>query len=182
MTEHNPWKTVSTKIVYQNNWIKVEENSIIKPNGQEGIYGIVHCKKATGIIPVFEDYTTILIGQYRYAMDEYSWEIVEGGAEDNEEPLEAAKRELEEEGGYTAKTVEQLGDEIHLSNSHSSERGYLYIARDLTPCETRPDDTEVLQVKKLPIIEALKMVEDGIIKDGISIIGLYRAARLLKII
>lgn len=181
MTEHNPWKTLSTKEVYKNPWIRVREDSIIKPNGENGIYGVVESKIATGIIPLFDDQSTILVGQYRYAMDQYSWEIVEGGADFNEDPLTAAKRELEEEAGYSAAQVELLGGEIHLSNSHSSERGYLYIGRGLTPCEKRPDDTEVLTVKRLHVKEALELVESNQIQDSLSIIGLLRIARLLNL-
>ena len=182
MSEDNPWKTLSTREVYKNPWISVREDSIIKPNGEAGIYGVIDCKPATGIIPIFEDNTTLLVGQYRYALDQYSWEIIEGGAEDGEDPKEAAIRELREEGGYQAADVRQLGGETHLSNSHSSERAYLYVARNLVPCESAPDDTEILQLKRIPIIEALNLIEADKIQDSLSIIGLYRVARQLKII
>jgi len=182
MSEKNPWKKISTKKIYKNPWITLNEDSIIKPNGEAGIYGIVECKVATGIIPIFEDLTTILVGQYRYTMNQYSWEIIEGGAEINETPMQAAIRELKEEGGITANEVEQLGGEIHLSNSHSSERGYLFIARGLTEGLQEPDDTEVLKIKRVPILETLKLIEEGEIQDGLSIIGIYRVARYLKLI
>lgn len=182
MSEQNPWKKLSSKKIYQNAWISVVEDSIIKPNGEPGIYGVVECKVATGIIPVFDDNSTVLVGQYRYTMNQYSWEIIEGGAETNETPKEAAIRELKEEGGITARHVEQLGGEIHLSNSHSSERGFLFIAKDLSIGSQEPDDTEILKIKRLPITDALTLIEKGEIQDGLSIIGIYRVARYLKII
>lgn len=182
MSEENPWKTLSTREIYKNSWIKVREDSIIKPNGEAGIYGVVDCKPATGIIPVFDDNTTLLVGQFRYALNQYSWEIIEGGAEDGEDPKDAAIRELKEEGGFIASEVKQLGGEIHLSNSHSSERGYLYVARNLVSCDCDPDETELLQLKKLPIIEAIELIENNKIQDSLSIIGLYRVARELKLI
>ena len=182
MTEQNPWKKLSTKEIYKNPWIRVREDSIITPNGKNGIYGVVEAKIATGIIPIFNDLSTILVGQYRYATDQYSWEIVEGGADHGEDPMTAAKRELIEEGGYRASIVEPLGGEIHLSNSHSSEKGFLYIAKELTPCDQQPDDTEVLKVKRISIKEALSLVEENKIQDSLSIIGLYRVARLLSLI
>jgi 8-oxo-dGTP pyrophosphatase MutT (NUDIX family) len=182
MSEKNHWKKLSTKKIYENSWITLHEDSIIKPNGEEGIYGIVECKAATGIIPIYDDLTTVLVGQYRYTMNQYSWEIIEGGAELNETPKEAAIRELREEGGIIADQVEQLGGEIHLSNSHSSERGYLFIARGLSEGIQEPDDTEVLKLRRLPITDVLKLIEEGEIQDGLSIIGIYRVARYLKLI
>jgi 8-oxo-dGTP pyrophosphatase MutT (NUDIX family) len=112
-------------------------------------------------------------------MDEYSWEIVEGGADLGEDPLTAAKRELVEEAGLSATHWEQLGSEIHLSNCISSERGYAYLARGLTEGQSHPEETEILQVKKVSFREALAMVDSGEIKDGLSIIAILRAARAL---
>ncbi len=173
----NPWKTLESKVVYKNPWISVREDQVLRPNGTPGIYSVVETRIATGVVALAPGHEIYLVGQYRYPMDEYSWEIVEGGAEDDETPLAAAQRELEEEAGLRARQWEQLGAEVHLSNCHSSERGFLFMARELETCEARPDDTEVLALKKTPFAEALAMVERGEIKDAMSIIAILRMQR-----
>ena len=115
-------------------------------------------------------------------MDEYSWEIIEGGADNGESPIIAAERELQEEAGLKATQIFDLGGQIHLSNSHSSERGYLFLAKGLTECDKQPEETEILQLKRLPILECLDLIETNQIYDSLSIIGIYRAARLLKLL
>lgn len=177
--ELNPWKTISSKTVYQNPWIHVREDSVIKPDGNPGIYGVVSPGIATGVVAINEKEEVVLVGQYRYPLNEYSWEIIEGGAKPDEAPIDAAQRELQEEAGLIASEIEPLGGEIHLSNCHSSERGLLFIARGLKTTQNNPDDTEVLQIKTLSFEKVLKLVEDGEIKDSLSIIGIYRAGRLL---
>lgn len=179
--EANPWVTLKTSLIYENPWIKVREDSVIKPNGEQGIYGVVETRIATGVVALNEKNDITLVGQYRYSMNEYSWEIIEGGAETNEDPADAAKRELQEEAGIRASHFRPLGPEIHLSNCHSSERAYLYLARELQETERNPDDTEILQLRTVPFTDALTMIENGQIKDSLSIIGIYRAARLLSI-
>jgi ADP-ribose pyrophosphatase len=180
MSTDNPWKTLGSKIAYQNPWIRVREDIVIRPDGAEGIYGVVECRKATGVVALTEDQEVYLVGQYRYTMEEYSWEIIEGGAEADEPPLEAAKRELAEEAGLIAKDWIALGGELHLTNCHSSERGWLYLATGLTTTKATPEGTEVLQLKKLPLADALTLVRDGTIKDAMSVIGLERAANFLS--
>jgi 8-oxo-dGTP pyrophosphatase MutT (NUDIX family) len=177
MSTHNPWKTVSSRIVYQNPWITVREDQVIRPDGNPGIYGVVETRIATGVLAMTEAEELYLVGQYRYTMGEYSWEIIEGGSDPGEDALEAAKRELREEAGLVADHWEPLGGEIHLTNCHSSERGYLYVARGLQHVDQEPEATEVLQVKKVPFAEALAMVDRGEIKDSISILAILRYAR-----
>jgi 8-oxo-dGTP pyrophosphatase MutT (NUDIX family) len=182
MSKSNPWKTLDSKIVYTNPWIRVREDAVLKPNGAPGIYGVVETRIATGVVALTENNDIVLVGQYRYPMEEYSWEIIEGGAELEEDPMKAAKRELQEEAGLIASEFSILGPEIHLSNCHSSERGLLYLAKGLTETESSPDDTEILQIKTVPFQEAITMVEKGEIKDSLSIIGIYRAARVLTLL
>lgn len=171
----NPWTTLSSRVTYENPWIRVREDSVTRPDGKPGIYGVVDCRKATGVVALTPQQEVYLVGQYRYTMDEYSWEIIEGGAEHQEDPLDAAKRELQEEAGLIANDWMPLGAEIHLTNCHSSERGWLYLARDLLHTATTPEPTEVLALTTLPLTEALIRVEQGEIKDAMSIIGLMRA-------
>lgn len=180
MTTENPWKTISTKVMYRNPWISVREDQVIRPDGTPGIYGVVETKIATGVVALTDDNQVYLVGQYRYPLQQYSWEIIEGGAEAGEDPFVAITRELEEEAGLRAAQWLQLGDEFHLSNCFSAERGMLYLARNLTSVPSRPDSTEVLQVKQVPLRIALAMVDRGEIKDGMSIVGLLRAERYLN--
>lgn len=178
--ERNPWKTCSSEIKYKNPWITVREDQVICPDGTPGIYGVVDCRVATGVLALTEKDELYLVGQYRYPMDCYSWEIIEGGAEIGEDPLKACKRELQEEAGLVAADWAPLGHEIHLSNCHSSERGFLYVARDLQHVDANPDGTEQLQIKKVPWKEAVSMVERGEIKDAFSIMGILLYDRRVK--
>lgn len=168
----NPWKTLSTQEVYDNPWINVREDQVIQPDGRPGIYGVVHFKnKAIGIIPVDEDDRIILVGQYRYPLGAYSWEIPEGGCPEHEDSLTAAKRELLEETGLVAQQWSLLGT-AHLSNSVSDEIAHYFVARNLTETEACPEPTEVLVQKKVSFDEALAMVLAGEITDALSVMAL----------
>ncbi|MDP2039976.1 MAG: NUDIX hydrolase [Algoriphagus sp.] len=178
MTE-NPWQTLKVSTVYENPWIRMEHHDIVNPTGKAGIYGVVHFKnRAIGVIPIDKEGNTWLIGQYRYALKEYSWEIPMGGGPNELDLLESAKRELKEETGLTAEKWTQIM-KIHTSNSVTDELGYVYLAKDLTQGETEFEETEVLQVRKLPFQEALDMVMSGEITDSLSIAGILKAARIL---
>ncbi len=177
MSQKNPWKTISSRIVYENPWIRVREDQVIRPDGKSGIYGVVESSIATGAVAINEQQEVYMVGQYRYTMEEYSWEIVEGGSEESESPLDAAKRELKEETGLLAESWTQLGGEIHLTNCHSSERGFVFLAQGLEMTQAAPEGTEVLEVKKIPLSKCLEMIDQGEIKDVVSIIGLQRAAQ-----
>ena len=179
MNERNPWKVVSTEVKYRNPWITVREDQVIRPDGKPGIYGVVETRIATGVVALTPDNRVYLVGQYRYPMEQYSWEIVEGGSDEGEDPFVTVKRELEEEAGLKASEWIQLGDEFHLSNCHSNERGFVYLARGLTEVSKRPEGTEVLQVKTVPFAKLLEMVDSGEVKDGLTIVGALRAERYL---
>jgi ADP-ribose pyrophosphatase len=177
----NPWKRISTRLVYENAWIRVREDEVVTPTGKPGIYGVVEPRIAIGVVPLTDANEIYLVGQHRYPLDVYSWEIPEGGGEEGEPLLTTAERELREETGLIASSWEQLGGEIHVSNCHSSERGFLFTARGLTQAGAAPDETELLQLKKVPFREALTMVEKGTITDSLSIIAILRTARLLGV-
>ncbi len=140
--QKNPWKTINSKVVYKNDWIQVREDNVIRPDGKPGIYGVVETRIATGVIAVTPENEIYLVGQYRYPTDCYSWEIIEGGTELDESPLETAKRELREEAGLLAESWEQLGGEIHLSNCFSTEIGVFFLAKGLTIVQAEPEGTE----------------------------------------
>jgi 8-oxo-dGTP pyrophosphatase MutT (NUDIX family) len=179
--QSNPWKTLSTKTIYDNPWINVREDKVINPSGNNGIYGVVSFKnKAIGIVPVDKEGYTYLVGQYRYTLNEYSWEIPEGGGPIGIEPLESAKRELKEETGFTAKKWTDLG-RLHTSNSVTDEEGFIFLAEDLMDGESEPEETEKLEVRKVHMKEAVEMVMSGEITDSLAIIGIMKAAKYLGI-
>ncbi len=175
---NNPWTTLTEEVVYNNPWIKVTSHKVLNPNGGEGIYGKVHFKNlAIGVIPIFENGDTLLVGQYRYPLNAYSWEIPEGGGKLEVDPIDSAKRELIEETGLIASKWTKLL-EMHLSNSVSDEFSIIYLAEDLTEGIAQPEETEQLQIKRLPVKEAIEMVLRGEITDSMSVAALLK----LKII
>jgi 8-oxo-dGTP pyrophosphatase MutT (NUDIX family) len=177
----NPWKTLDGKEVYDNPWINVHEYNVITPTGSKGIYGKVSFKAlAIGIIPIDEKGNTWLVGQYRYTLNEYSWEIPMGGVPFDEDVKVGALRELREETGLRADHLEYLC-KIHTSNSVTDEEGHVYLATGLTEGNTEFDDTEELKIKKIPFKEALNMVLAGGITDSLSVAGILRYARTLGI-
>jgi 8-oxo-dGTP pyrophosphatase MutT (NUDIX family) len=175
----NPWKTLSAQEKYDNKWINVTEYQVINPGGKNGIYGKIHFKnKAIGIIPIDTDGNTWLVGQFRYALNEYAWEIPEGGAPVGTEPIETARRELKEETGIIAKRVTLL-TRLHTSNSVTDEEGFVFVAEDLEFGPAELEDSEAdLRVRKLPLKEAIDMVMRGEITDSMSMIGLLKLAKL----
>jgi 8-oxo-dGTP pyrophosphatase MutT (NUDIX family) len=176
----NPWKTLNSEIKYENPWIKVEEDQVINPSGGNGIYGKVHFKNiAIGIVPIDKEGNTWLVGQHRYPLNQYSWEVPEGGCPEGEDKLDAAKRELKEEAGLSANKWEELLT-MHLSNSVSDEVAIVYIATDLTEGSTHFEETEDLVIKKLPLRDAVEMVMNGEITDSISMAALLKMDKLLK--
>jgi len=173
--DRGPWKVTGSSPVYENSWISVREDRVVRPDGEPGIYGVVHYKNtAVGVLPV-EDGHLYLVGQYRYPLGQYSWEIPEGGCPEGEEPLGAARRELEEETGLVASHWERLGHS-HLSNSVSDERAVWFLATGLHSGERRPEGTEVLGLRRVPVEEALVMARDGRITDSLSLIAIMSYA------
>jgi len=173
---NNPWKTLKTTVPYENPWIRIDHNDVLNPAGNPGIYGVVHFKNhAIGIVPIDDEGYTWLVGQYRYALGSYEWEIPEGGCPVGTDPLATAQRELKEETGLVASEWTKMMD-FHLSNSVTDEYGLAYIARGLTQEEAEPEDTEELSLRRLPLAEAIQMTLDGRIKDALSILALQRVA------
>jgi 8-oxo-dGTP pyrophosphatase MutT (NUDIX family) len=167
----NPWHTLSTREVYDNSWISVREDKVVRPDGEHGIYGAVHYKNiAVGILPV-EDDAIYLVGQYRYVLEQYSWEIPEGGCPEGEDILGAAQRELAEETGLRAAHWELMG-RAHLSNSVSDELAVWFLATGLTQGEHHPEGTEQLNVRCVPFAEALQMALAGEITDALSLLAI----------
>jgi 8-oxo-dGTP pyrophosphatase MutT (NUDIX family) len=174
-THENPWTTLKSEKVYDSPWIGLTKHDVLNPSGNPGTYSVVHFKNiALGILPLDKDYNTWIVGQYRYPINQYSWEIPEGGGKRDVAPLESAKRELLEETGITAQKWIKI-QEMYLSNSASDEFCVLYIAQDLSFGESQPEDDEKLEVKKLHFDELYKMVESGEITDSLTVAIVLKA-------
>jgi 8-oxo-dGTP pyrophosphatase MutT (NUDIX family) len=172
----NPWKTLSSRAVYENPWIGVREDSVIRPDGSPGIYGVVHFKnRAVGVLPVDRDGAIWLVGQYRYPLDAYSWEIPEGGSPETESPEETARRELREETGILAGRLELVASS-HLSNSVCDEVGYVFRATDLSQGADEQEGTERIVVRRVKWEEAWRMLKAGEITDSLSVIAILNEA------
>lgn len=172
--KHKGWQRLSSKTVYENDWMQVREDDVINPGGGRNAYGHVHFKnRAVAIIPLDDQDNTWLVGQERYTLDDYSWELPMGGAPLGEEPLAAAQRELLEETGITARNWTELM-RLHTSNSITDELGLVFIATDLSIGEPDFEETEDLAIRKLPVDDAVQMALDGEITDAISVAALLR--------
>lgn len=179
-TEKNPWKILSHQQVYDNPWMNVTEYQVLNPNGGKGIYGKVHYKNlAIGIIVLDDDDHTWLVGQFRFPLNQYSWEIPEGGGYPDKEPLESAKRELLEETGITASSWTEI-QRMHVSNSVTDELGYIFLARGLSFGDAEPEETEQLAIRKIPFEEAYQQVVSGEITDSITVAAIYKV-KILKL-
>jgi 8-oxo-dGTP pyrophosphatase MutT (NUDIX family) len=176
----NPWTILERSEKYENPWIKVTEDQVLNPAGKKGIYGVVNFKNiAIGVVPLDADNNTWLVGQYRYPLDLYSWEIPEGGCLiGKESKLEAAQRELKEETGLEAAVWTEIM-EMHLSNSVTDEVGYVFVAKNLTMGMAAPEETEELKLKKLPFEEALGMCMRGEITDSLTLLALFKTKLLM---
>ncbi len=176
----NPWRTLSEKTVYDNPWIRVSHREVLNPSGGPGIYGVVHFKNtAIGIVPLDAEGFTWLVGQYRYTLERYTWEIPEGGGPVGTDPLLAAQRELLEETGITAVVWTPLL-ELHTSNSVTDEYGVAFVAQGLSFGEARPEETEDLRVRRLPFSEVVEMVMRGEITDVLSMAAILKTNEWLR--
>ena len=172
--QKNPWIKLGDKLVYDNPWISLTEFDVITPAGTKSIYGKVHFKNiAIGVIAIDADDHTYLVGQYRFPLDAYSWEIPEGGCPQGTDPLQTAIRELKEETGLVAATYKELM-RLHLSNSVSDELAIIYLATELMQQDAAPEETEALQIKKVSLSDAFGMVADGTITDAMSVAALTK--------
>jgi 8-oxo-dGTP pyrophosphatase MutT (NUDIX family) len=171
-----PWTRHSRRVAYENAWITVWHDEVTRPDGSPGVYGVVHfANLAAGVLVIDDEDRILLVGQHRYTLDAYSWEIPEGGVPDGETALEGARRELLEETGVEATDWHELV-RVHLSNSVSDELAVLYLATGPRQGTANPEATEALGTRWVPFDEALAMTLDGRITDAMSVVAIQRHA------
>lgn len=174
-----PWQTRSSRVVYQNPWIRVDEDQVQLPDGRTTLYGVVRCGECVGVLPFLDAETVVLIRQYRYVARGVYWEMPTGGVHPGEGLEAAAQRELGEEIGYRAARLTPLVS-YHTSKSVLDETAHLFYGEALTPVVTPGDATEFIEVRPVPFAEALRMVESGEVKDSMTVIAILHAARRLR--
>jgi 8-oxo-dGTP pyrophosphatase MutT (NUDIX family) len=175
----NPFTIHTTREIYDNPWVNVVEHKVSNHRGKPGIYSVVHFKNlAIGILPLDENNNTWIVGQYRFPINIYSWEIPEGGGPELIDPLESAKRELLEECGIKAERWQKIS-ECYMSNSGTDEKCYLFVAKELSFHESAPDENEVLEVKKIPFDELYRMVMENEVTDALTIMAVLKAKILM---
>lgn len=175
----NPWTITGHDEKYDNPWINVTEYKVLNPAGNPGIYGKVSFKNlAIGVLPLDADMNTYLVGQYRFPLEQYSWEMPEGGGPIGIDALDSARRELLEETGLKASRWTEI-QRMHLSNSVSDELAIIYLARDLQQFEAEPEETEQLVIKKLPFDEVYHMVCNGMITDSMTVAAVLKVKLMI---
>jgi ADP-ribose pyrophosphatase len=172
-----PWKTLSTKPIYNNKWISLREDLVELPNGRTTIYGVVTCGHCVGVLPFLDPDTVLLIQQYRYVARRFTWEMPTGGVHPGELVEAAAQRELAEEIGYRAGRLTYLST-YNPSKSVLDETAHLFVGEDLRQLALLPDETEFIEVRPFPFTEVLRMVHTSEIVDSMTIIAVLQAARL----
>jgi 8-oxo-dGTP pyrophosphatase MutT (NUDIX family) len=174
--EANPWRRVSRRVAYENPWITILHDEVIRPDGKPGIYGVVQFGHlAIGVVPMDAQDRVLLVGQFRYTMDHYSWEVPEGGGDFDEDPEAAARRELAEETGYRGGKWRELC-RAELSNSVSDEETIMFVATDLEAGEATPEGTEQIQMRWVPFDETMAMIRRGEIRDAMTILAMQQLA------
>ncbi len=178
VTETDPFSVVTTSIAYENAWIKVEHQEVIRPDGKPGIYGIVRfCNRAVAVLPLEANGDVWLVGQWRKPLDRWSWEIPEGGVPSHEDLEAGARRELEEEVGLIASTLVKV-IEFDVSNSVCDEVGVAYVAYGLSKGTKAPEPTEVLSTRRIHFTQLLSEIDQGLIRDALTLVTTLRAHQL----
>ena len=176
----NPWKRLSSTYVHENPWFAVREDAVIRPDGAPGTYGVVEARRlAIAVVPLWPDNTVTLVGQYRYPIDEYTWEVPEGGGPLAGDALETAQQELAEEAGLAATSWTPLGH-CHLSNCFLREEARMFLARGLTADPTaRPCGDEKIATVRMGFADVLGLIDTGRITDALTIVALFKVERFL---
>jgi len=171
-----PWRTLTTRDVYANPWIRVREDIVELPDGRSTLYGVVECQPAVGVLPFLDARTVVLVGQYRYVARDFYWEMPTGGVRPGESEEAAAQRELAEEAGYEAGRLVKLCS-FHSSKSVVDETAHIYLAEGLRPAARDGDDAEFIEVRPFAFDEVLRMVQTSQIRDAMTVVAVLHAAR-----
>jgi ADP-ribose pyrophosphatase len=171
-----PWKTLSTRSVYENRWLRLREDIAEMPDGRTTIYGVVQCAPCVGILPFLDPDTVVMVGQYRYVARGFYWEMPTGGMHPGETEEQAVQRELAEEAGYVAGRLTKLCT-FHTSKSVVEEVAHIYMAEELRPAPVAPDATEFIEVRTVPFDEVVRLVVEHEIKDAMTVVAVLHAAR-----
>jgi ADP-ribose pyrophosphatase len=171
-----PWKTLSTRSVYENRWLRLREDIAEMPDGRTTIYGVVQCAPCVGILPFLDADTVVMVGQYRYVARGFYWEMPTGGMHPGETEQQAVQRELAEEAGYVAGRLTKLCT-FHTSKSVVEEVAHIYMAEELRPAPVAPDATEFIEVRAFPFDEVVRLVVEHEIKDAMTVVAVLHAAR-----
>jgi 8-oxo-dGTP pyrophosphatase MutT (NUDIX family) len=175
----NPWQTVGSRVVYRNRWLSVREDRVIRPDGTDGIYGVVELPLSCGIVAVRDDGQIALVGQWRYVHDRFSVEIPTGGSEPGETPVAAAKRELAEETGLRARQWTSLGT-VDNSNGVTTDVAHIFLARELRSGPAEECGNEPIEVRWMPFTAAVRSVMAGEITESVSVAGILKAEFLRR--
>lgn len=176
--KNGPFEILSTKIVYQNPWIRVREDSVIRPGGSSGIFGIVEMVSGSSVLPITKDGMVYLVSEHKYGIERESLEVISGALDSNETPLDGAIRELQEELGLTAGKWTELGVVDPFTTVIRSPN-FMFLAEDLRSGPSNPDEGEEVYAVKYPLVDALNMVMSGKITHSASCVLILKAARIL---
>jgi ADP-ribose pyrophosphatase len=174
-----PWRQLSSRRIYANRWMAVREDQVRLPDGRQTIYGVVDCGNCVGVLPFVDATHVLLVGQYRYVAERFTWEMPTGGVRPGESLEAAAQRELAEEAGRRAGRLTWIST-YHTSKSVMNETAHLYVGEDLTPAERAPDDTEFIERRVFPFGEVLDMVRRAEITDSMTVIAVLQSALQLR--
>lgn len=173
-----PYTVLDTKEIYKNPWLTLREDKVIRPGGSEGIFGIIEMVPGSSVLPLDNDGNVYLVSEYKYGIEKDSLETISGALNENELPIDAAKRELKEELGLVASKWRELGYVDPFTTTVQSQN-HLFLAEGITQGDSNPDEGEELKLVKVKFDEAVKMVLNGKITHSASCVLILKAAKVL---
>lgn len=175
-----PWRDEGSVVTFENPWLRLTRHEATAPTGVKADYVVMRPRNlSVGVLPVHEDGTVTLVGQQRFALMNWSWEMPEGGAPFDEDPIEGARRELAEEAGLAAAHW-QAAYKAEMSNSVTDERAMAWVAWGLTPVPLAPDPTEIIRIARVPFAELLREIGTGAIRDMFTLATALRAYHMAR--